>query len=154
MTASWQRGPVQIRLALVLVAGATAGCSPAALAPLLARAASPNDATQVAAVPTGDGAQYVWVITEGNPAPTSVRHRWRREALQACDGDYVVLSENAAIRSSGGKTAGRMHEGFVRCVSPEATLRDEDKPTSDEGRSDTDRTRATAPHPGDARRGR
>ena len=95
----------------------------------------------VAAVPTGDGAKYVSVITEGNPPPTTVRHRWRREALKTCEGDYVVLAENAAVRASGGKTASRIHEGFVRCVSPEATLSDEDKPASDNGRSDGARKR-------------
>lgn len=135
-------GPVEIRAALLVIVGSAAGCSPHLLAPLLARAASPEDATQVAAVPTGEGAKYVSVITEGNVPPGSVRNRWRREALKTCDGDYVLLSENSAVRSSGGRTAGRMHEGFIRCVSPEATLADEDKPASDKGRSDTHRTEA------------
>ena len=95
----------------------------------------------MAAVPTGDGAQYVSVITEGNALPATVRNRWRREALRSCDGDYLVLSENSAERSSGGRTAARIHEGFVRCVSPEAVLREEDKPTTDKGRSDGQRKR-------------
>jgi hypothetical protein len=126
---------VEIRAALLVIVGSVAGCSPYALAPLLARAASPADATQVAAVPTGDGAKYVSVITEGNVPAGSVRNRWRREAVKTCDGDYVLLSENAAVRNSGGRTAGRMHEGFIRCVSPEATLAAEDKPASDNGRT-------------------
>ncbi|HWB79512.1 MAG TPA: hypothetical protein VG755_31335 [Nannocystaceae bacterium] len=132
-------GAVEIRAALLVIVGSAAGCSPHVLAPLLAQAASPQDATQVAAVPTGEGAKYVSVITEGNVPATAVRNRWRREALKTCDGDYVLLSENAAVRSSGGRTAGRMHEGFIRCVSPEATLAEEDKPASDQGRSDSSR---------------
>lgn len=137
---------VQLRPGLILASLALVsigvGCHPA-LVPLLAQAASPKDKTQVAAVPTGDGAQYVSVITEASSLPKMVRNRWRRECLQACDGDYLVLSENAAVRNAGGRTASRMHEGFIRCVSPEATLRDEDKPVSDQGRSDSSRAPAT-----------
>jgi hypothetical protein len=125
---------VKLRCALVAIALASSGCNPL-LAPLLAQAVKPKDPTQVAAVPTGDGAQYVSVITEASSPAVSVRNRWRREALQACQGDYLVLSENASVRRSGGRSASRMHEGYVQCVSPEATLRDEDKPTSDQGRS-------------------
>ncbi|MBC8068795.1 MAG: hypothetical protein IAG13_10720 [Deltaproteobacteria bacterium] len=136
---------MQLRIGLVLAsvafASIAAGCHPA-LVPLLAQAASQKNKTQVAAVPTGDGAQYVSVITEASSLPTAVRNRWRRECLHACDGDYLVLSENAAVRTAGGRNASRMHEGFIRCVSPEATLRDEDKPVSDQGRSDSSRVPA------------
>jgi hypothetical protein len=136
---------VQLRLRLVIASALSAsigtGCHPA-LVPLLAQAASQKNKTQVAAVPTGDGAQYVSVITEAKSMPTAVRNRWRRECLHACDGDYLVLSENAAVRTTGGRTASRMHEGFIRCVSPEAILRDEDKPATDKGRSDSSRAPA------------
>ncbi|HVI00830.1 MAG TPA: hypothetical protein VM869_19065 [Enhygromyxa sp.] len=44
---------------------------------------------------------------------------WRRKAAQTCDGDYLVLSEHDAQSRRAGVVSGNIHEGFVRCVSPE-----------------------------------
>lgn len=115
-----------------LVALACASCAHP-LAALLAD--QTRNEIQVAAVPTGDGATYVSVISEDPVAATTLRNRWRREAEQSCDGDYLVLSESASQRRARGKVAGTTHEGFVRCVSPEGTLREEDKPATDGGRT-------------------
>ncbi|MBK6918424.1 MAG: hypothetical protein IPH07_13590 [Deltaproteobacteria bacterium] len=124
------------RLAASLAVLVLAGCNPA-LAPLLSQVARSNgDKTQIAAVPVQDGSQYVSVITKAPATPTAVRQRWKREAERACDGEYVVLSENAASQRTGAVTARLIHEGFVRCVSPEATLAADDRPASDRGRSD------------------
>ncbi|MBX7082037.1 MAG: hypothetical protein K1X88_22715 [Nannocystaceae bacterium] len=128
------------RVGVLAVALALGGCHPAWL-PLLA-SQNPGEKTQVAAVPVEDGSQYVSVITKAPASPMAVRNRWRREAATACDGDYVVLAENAASQQTGAVTARRIHEGFVRCVSPEAQLAPQDKPVSDGGRSDTARTQA------------
>ncbi len=128
------------RLGSVLAVLLLGGCHPAWL-PLLA-SQQPGEKTQVAAVPVEDGSQYVSVITKAPASPVAVRNRWRREAASACEGDYVVLSENAASQQTGAVTARRIHEGFVRCVSPEAELAPQDKPSSDGGRSDTARNDA------------
>ncbi len=111
------------------------GCCSCAhpLAPLLAQ--SLRSDIQVAAVPTGDGAQYVSVMSEDQLAATTLRNRWRREAENACGGDYLVMSESSSQRRTRGRVAGSTHEGFIRCVSPEGTLRDEDKPATDGGRT-------------------
>lgn len=103
------------------------------LAALLAEQARGNE-IQTAAVPTGDGAKYVSVTSEDPVAMSFLRARWKREAGNTCEGDYLVLSESASQRRAQGRTTGTMHEGFVRCVSPESTLKDEDKPPTDGGR--------------------
>jgi hypothetical protein len=100
---------------------------------LLAEQARGNE-IQTAAVPTGDGAKYVSVTSEDPVAMSFLRARWKREAENTCEGDYLVLSESASQRRAQGKATGTMHEGFVRCVSPESTLADEDKPVTDGGR--------------------
>lgn len=120
----WQRARVT-RAALVCIVAALGACHPAwGLLP------KRSSGLQVAAVPTGDGAQYVSVTSE-QEAPGSLRHHWRKAAGRACDGDYLVLSEAPSRRSTAGQPSGRTYEGFVRCVSPEATLADEDKPASE-----------------------
>ncbi len=126
----------RVALAVLLCAG----CHP--LAPLLLPKA--NSGIEVAAVPTGDGAQYVSVTSDDAMAATSLRTRWKKAAGHACDGDYLVLSESASQRTTAGRTSGNTHEGFVRCVSPEGTLRDEDKPATDNGRTGG-LTRANSP---------
>lgn len=130
MAHTWQRPPVRLVAALVLLH--CTACAQA-LAPLLLD--QKRSEIQVAAVPTGDGAQYVSVISEEPVATIALRNRWRKEAGQACMGDYLVMSESASQRRTAGRPAGNIHEGFVRCVSPEGTLRDEDKPATDGGRT-------------------
>ncbi len=116
----------------MLVVLQCSGCAQA-LAPLLLDRG--RSEIQVAAVPTGDGAQYVAVTSDDPMAAVALRNRWRKEAGQACMGDYLVMSESASQRRTSGQAAGNTHEGFVRCVSPEGTLRDEDKPVTDGGRT-------------------
>lgn len=120
-----------MRAAALAVVACTACAHP--LAPLLMDRSRSD--IQVAAVPTGDGAQYLSVTSEDAVATTLLRNRWRKEAERACDGDYLVLSESASQRRTQGQVSGNTHEGFVRCVSPEGTLRDEDKPATDGGRT-------------------
>lgn len=110
----------------IAVALALGGCNP--VAPLLLREALRPREDAVAVVPTGDGAQYVSITSESGATPAMLGKRWRRVAQEACDGDYLVLSENGTARQAGGRVAGRTHEGFVRCVSPEANLKGIDRP--------------------------
>ena len=72
------------------------------------------------AAPTEDGSIYV--LAEGGPAsaPATLRSLWRREASKACQGDYMVMSESSAQSRRAGLTSRKLHEGYVRCVSPEA----------------------------------
>jgi hypothetical protein len=69
--------------------------------------------------PTGDGSHYIEVVGEPTVPPLAVRGKWKREATRVCEGDYLVLSENASERTRGPFVEGRVHEGFVRCISPE-----------------------------------
>lgn len=123
---------MRLPCALVLASLCTACATP--LAALLAEQAKGNE-IQTAAVPTGDGATYVSVMSEEPVATTFLRNRWKREAERSCDGDYMVLSESASQRRTSGKASGTTHEGFVRCVSPEAALGESDKPVTDGGRT-------------------
>lgn len=123
---------MRLLCALVLVSWSTACGAP--LAALLAEQAKGNE-IQTAAVPTGDGATYVSVISEDPVATALLRNRWKREAERSCEGDYMVLSESASQRRTGGQPSGTTHEGFVRCVSPEAALGEADKPYTDGGRT-------------------
>jgi hypothetical protein len=118
--------------ALLVILACSACASP--LAGLIADQAKGNE-IQTAAVPTGDGAKYVSVTSEDAVAAALLRGRWKREAERTCEGDYLVLSETSSQRRTQGRASGTMHEGFVRCVSPEGTLADEDKPATDGGRT-------------------
>lgn len=120
-----------MRARLLLVVLACSCGTP--LAGLLAEQAKGNE-IQTAAVPTGDGAKYVSVTSEDPVARSMLRARWKREAENTCEGDYLVLSESASERRAEGRTTGTMHEGFVRCVSPESTIDAKDKPPTDGGR--------------------
>ena len=88
---------------------------PLVAAPLAAAAVSP----QALAAPTEDGSVYV--LAEGGrlTSKPTLRSMWRRKAAQTCDGDYLVLSEHDAQSRRAGVVSGNIHEGYVRCVSPE-----------------------------------
>lgn len=112
------RGPSLIALVLTSL-GATACASPLAAAPLAAAALRQP---QALAAPTEDGSVYV--LSEGGPLTSAhtLRTMWRRKAAQTCEGDYMVMSEQAGQSRRGGLVGGKLHEGFVRCVSPEGAL--------------------------------
>ena len=103
---------------LVLLAALTAtGCHPAtAAAPLLA----PQDQNHAFAVPNEDGSQYVVVEAGGRTPEATVARRWKRTAEHACKGEFIILSQGSAVRRARGQLATRMHEGWVRCLNPEA----------------------------------
>jgi hypothetical protein len=88
---------------------------------------SQMQAPRAIAVPTEDGAVYVSVDGPARATPRVLARMFKGKAADACKGDYMVLSESTSERSQGGRRAGRRHEGFVRCVSPDAasTLLDE-----------------------------
>ena len=116
--------------------------SPTALAPLLAALVvapgciriqrnpqPPVPQKGVYSEPTGDGSHYIEVVGEPTVAPKLVRAKWKREATRVCEGDYLVLSENASERTRGPFVENRVHEGWVRCISPEV---DADETKDDE----------------------
>lgn len=105
---------------VAVVATLGAGCASPLAAPLVAapliRAAQ---APQALAAPVEDGSVYV--LAEGGPLSSKSRLRslWKRKASQACEGDYMVMSERDSQSRRGGVIGGRSYEGFVRCISPE-----------------------------------
>jgi hypothetical protein len=88
----------------------------------------PVERKGVYSVPTGDGSHYVEVVGEPRVPAVAMRGKWRREAERVCEGDYLVLSELASERTRGPFVEGRVHEGWVRCVSPDV---DADEATED-----------------------
>lgn len=109
------------RIALVLAALSSLACASPLAGPLLAAplAAAGVRGPQALAAPTEDGSVYV--LAEGGPLTSkpTLRSMWRRKATQTCDGDYMVLSEHDTQSRRAGIVSGNIHEGFVRCVSPE-----------------------------------
>lgn len=104
-------------LAVVLAALASLACTgPLAAAPL---AAAVVQGPQALATPNEDGSVYV--LTEGGPltSQATLRSMWRRKAAQTCEGDYMVMSEQDGQSRRAGLVSAKLHEGFVRCVSPE-----------------------------------
>jgi hypothetical protein len=109
------------RIALVLTALSSSACASPIAGPLLAAplVAAGVRGPQALAAPTEDGSVYV--LAEGGrlTSKPTLRSMWRRKASQTCDGDYLVLSEHDAQSRRAGVVSGNIHEGFVRCVSPE-----------------------------------
>lgn len=105
---------------VVLLLAAT-GCAvppAAALAPVVAEMMSQDE---VATMPTEDGARYVMVSSDETTPAGTLRLRWKRLAHQACEGEYLVISESLAEAQRDGLTAQRTYEGFVRCaLDPES----------------------------------
>ncbi len=104
------------RIFSLLAGFALTGCNPGAAAPLLA----PTPRNHAFSVPTEDGSRYVVVEARGRAPADTVARRWKREAQSACKGDYIVLSQGGAVRRARGQLATRLHEGWVRCLNPEA----------------------------------
>jgi hypothetical protein len=107
---------MRAKLCIAVALLGSLGCTgPLAAIPLVAAAQGPT----ALAAPMEDGSVYV--LAEGGPlsSAATLRSLWRREALKACQGDYMVLSERDAESRRGGIVGGRSYEGFVRCVSAE-----------------------------------
>lgn len=100
------------------------------------------------ATPTGNGSHYV-MVESGPRTPTrTLAKTWKRKATRTCKGEYVVLSERAATRNAGGLLASRIHEGYVRCLSPEAGVEEPDPKAAGERQADpqSQRTSDAAGH--------
>lgn len=96
-----------------------AGCGgPASLLPLAARSLTPEE--QTVALPTEDGSHYILVEARPRTSNPGLARKWHRTAVDACRGDYLLLSTGTSTRRRGGISAMRIQEGWVRCVSPEA----------------------------------
>ncbi len=94
---------------------AVAGCGPmAAMQP------ATNDTRDLIAVPNEDGSMYVLVEDRGGASAQTLARVWKRTATRACRGEYLVMSEGGALRSPGSLQVERVHEGWVRCIDPEA----------------------------------
>ena len=64
-----------------------------------------------------------------------LRGKWKRHARKECQGDYMVIAEDKTERRTQGAVKGRTHEGYVRCVNPEATMDDGEGETKTESAS-------------------
>ena len=98
--------PPRFALALVL----SSGCM------TLEVATSPSRSSFSAAAE--DGSRYVSAEGGAMSSPRAVERRWRAAAQDACEGDYIVLSDAAFERRSLGVVQQRVHEGYVSCVAP------------------------------------
>ena len=65
-----------------------------------------------------DGTRYLSVHAPRRMAPQTLARRWDRAATEACEGDYLLLSETQFEQRTAGVVSGRTHEGYVRCVLP------------------------------------
>jgi hypothetical protein len=122
-------------LAIALVASA---CQ---YAPLMALMPQPEDEVTVRS--TEDGAKYIHVASSKPTSPGILRNRWKREARKTCRGDYMVIAEDKSERLRQGTATNRTHEGYVRCIDPEATMDD----GTDKSEPDAQPSKATAKSP-------
>jgi hypothetical protein len=106
-------GPRGSIAALLLVTGCP-------WAPLAAPLAAPAPEPTALSAPTETGDRWVLAEGGGDVAPARLVRLWRQEAERGCGGEYLVLSEHASERRTDRGATGRAHEGFVRCISPEA----------------------------------
>ena len=65
-----------------------------------------------------DGTRYLSVQAPRRMHPQTLARKWKRAATDACEGDYLLLSETQFEQRAGGIVTGRTHEGYVRCVLP------------------------------------
>lgn len=65
-----------------------------------------------------DGTRYLSVHAPRRMAPQTLQRRWSRAATEACEGDYLLLSETQFEQRTAGVVSGRTHEGYVRCILP------------------------------------
>ena len=105
---------------LVLACGlASSGCANPAMAVPAAMAYRPPNAI---AVQNEDGSHYVLVEAGTRTRPGALPRMWKKKAKNICGGDYLVLSEMGhAQKRQGVRKDLASHEGWVRCISPEAT---------------------------------
>jgi hypothetical protein len=68
--------------------------------------------------PAEDGSRYVSVEGGAWSTEKKIARRWEAAAQDACDGDYIVLSDASFTRRDREGVERRLHEGFVRCVAP------------------------------------
>ena len=96
---------------------ALAGCaaSPAAAIPLAMTQRPPT----AIAVPNEDGSHYVLVEAGSQTPITALPRLWKKKAIKTCKGDYIVLSERANEKKTGGVLSHASYEGWVRCINPE-----------------------------------
>ena len=100
---------------MLALAAAGSGCGPmTALQPAM------DDTRELIAVPNEDGSMYVLVEDRGGASEQTLARVWNRTATRACRGEFMVMSEGAALRSPGSLQVVRVHEGWVRCIDPEA----------------------------------
>lgn len=88
-----------------------------------------NDDDEVYSTPTGDGSHYIAIFSEPETPSNAMARRWKKHATKVCEGDYLLMSDNAAERRRGGFVESKVHEGWVRCLSPDVALEE----TSDSG---------------------
>ena len=124
---------LRLRLLLCALFVAPTGC--AALRDVLTEPTN-DDAEEVYATPTGDGSHYIAIFSEPETPAVSMARRWKREATKVCEGDYLVMSENAAERRSGGQVESKVHEGWVRCLSPDVALEEASEPDKTKARDE------------------
>lgn len=108
------RATIAPRLGVLLALGG--GCLP----PALAGIPTLPEGDTFAAVPGEDGSTYVMVESDGSVPPSTMKIRWKRVANHACRGDYLPMSDGGHEIRRAGERSRRVHEGWVRCVSPEA----------------------------------
>ncbi len=125
-------------LSLCALFVATTGC--AGLRDVLTEPTN-DDAEEVYSAPTGDGSHYIAIFSEPETPSGSMARRWKKHATEVCEGDYLVMSENAAERRRGGFVESKVHEGWVRCLSPDVAL---------EEASETDKGKPAKDTPADA----
>ena len=76
-----------------------------------------DDAEEVYSTPTGDGSHYIAVFSEPQTPSGSMARRWKKHATKVCEGDYLVMSENAAERRRGGFVESKVtKDGCVVCL--------------------------------------
>jgi len=70
--------------------------------------------------PGEDGTRYVAIRSGRQTAPRMLERKWTKLASEACQGDYMLMSDGASEQTRAGVVVARVHEGFVRCLLPEA----------------------------------
>lgn len=116
-------GPLPLLRCLVIVpALGTSACAVSPLGPAAAflPAMTQLKAPVASAVPMVDGSLYVTVDAPARASPSVLARMWRHKAGDTCKGEYMVLVESATDRQAAGRRSGRRHEGYVRCLNPEA----------------------------------
>lgn len=104
---------VAVRLLAILVAISASGC----ISVSLQRKPTADDSIEVSP-PGEDGTRYVAVRSGRRTRADALERKWTRVATQACEGDYVLMSDGSSEQRRAGVLTSRTHEGFVRCLMP------------------------------------